>query len=235
VQVALLRHGECREDWWVPCLSPAYSRTFPSGDRQLTTGHSTAVRENWRLRPPMTAEPVNYDWPPVHVSLASDDSRDMARLTATGFAVLLWRAVRSRTGHPRSVPDQLVDPAQPPAARVGVRGADGRPTGRADDLTDPARARPPQGRRPRQALRRRGDRPARRAGAVSDGQVDAGGRRRVDDGVRRHRAHHARGGSGDRTTLVVRNGDQGWRRSPGTSRSSRPGPINLCLTVQATT
>jgi hemoglobin-like flavoprotein len=40
----------------------------------------------------MTAEPVNYDWPPVHVSLASDDSRDMARLIRDSFA-----AVESQT------------------------------------------------------------------------------------------------------------------------------------------
>ena len=36
----------------------------------------------------MTAEPVNYDWPPVHVSLASDDSRDMARLIRDSFAAV---------------------------------------------------------------------------------------------------------------------------------------------------
>jgi NAD(P)H-flavin reductase/hemoglobin-like flavoprotein len=36
----------------------------------------------------MTAEPVNYDWPPVHVSLAYDDSRDMARLIRDSFAAV---------------------------------------------------------------------------------------------------------------------------------------------------
>ena len=169
----------------------------------------------------MTAEPVNYDWPPVHVSLASDDSRDMARLIRDSFAAVDSQALEvsqyfygalsavapgTRDLFPINMSTQR---SRLLRALVYVVQMVDRPDELTTLLTQLGWAPPPQVRHLRQALRRRGDRPARRAEAVSEGQVDAGGRSRVDDGVRRHRAHHARGGgSGDRMTVVVRNGDQ---------------------------